>query len=71
MNIYELPLKERFEAADREFSVIYYEKVQAAQAGVRPYPSQEFYEDLLSAAGNWGLFGIALWAYFRVLHGPD
>jgi capsular polysaccharide biosynthesis protein len=69
-NIRETPLKERFEAASKDFATTYARKSRNARAGVRPYPGAEFLEDVYAAASGHGLFVEALWAYFRTLHGP-
>jgi hypothetical protein len=71
VNINEMSLKERLEAADREFSGIYFRKMRLARAGIQFYPAEDLYADLLTVAGNWGLFALALWSYHRALHGPD
>jgi hypothetical protein len=67
-NVYEMPLKERFEKANEEFAAAYFRKVQLARTGERSYPGHELYVDLYRAAGNHGLFALALWAYFCALH---
>src|SRR4051794_4488048 len=64
------PLKERFEAASREFATTYARKSRNARAGTGTYSNSEFNEDLYAAASGHGLFVEALWAYFRALHGP-
>jgi hypothetical protein len=64
VNINELPLTTRLEAANEEFSRRYYRRMDMARSGTRPYPSQDLYKDLYTCAGNQGLFAIALWAYF-------
>jgi hypothetical protein len=68
VNINEVPLKTRLEAANEEFSRRYYRRVYMSRTGTRAYPSQELYKDLYACAGNHGLFAIALWAYFSNLH---
>jgi hypothetical protein len=68
LSIYEPPLKERFDQANQQFSEIYFRKARLARAGVRPYSGDEFIHDLYAAAGDYGLFAAALWAYFRMLH---
>jgi capsular polysaccharide biosynthesis protein len=67
-NIRETPLKERFEAAAKEFATIFSRKARMARAGLRPYPSREVRGDLCAAASSHGLFAAALWAYFWALH---
>jgi capsular polysaccharide biosynthesis protein len=58
------PLKERFEAAAKEFATTFSRKARMARAGLRPYPSREVRDDLCAAASSHGLFAAALWAYF-------
>jgi len=62
-NIYQMPLKERFEAASRDFALTYVPKARMARQGVRFYSSDEFIRDVRSVAGDHGLFPEALWAY--------
>ena len=64
------PLKERFERANQQFSEIYLAKARLHRKGLRTYTNVEFWQDLSAAADGHGLFAVALWAYFRVLHGP-
>lgn len=52
MNINELPLQVRFEAAYGEFRPVYRRKVRAALSGEQPYPSHELHRDVYAAAGN-------------------
>jgi hypothetical protein len=67
-NIYQMPLKERFEAASRDFATTYFWKVRLYKAGLRLYSSLELYEDLYGTAREHGLFPEALWAYFRMVY---
>ena len=67
-NIRETPLKERFEAAAKEFATTFSRKARMARAGLRPYHSREVRGDLCAAASSHGLFAAALWAYFWALH---
>jgi capsular polysaccharide biosynthesis protein len=69
-NIRETPLKERFEAAAKEFATIFSRKARLHRAGERFYSASEFLEDVYAAASGHGLLVEALWAYFRTLHGP-
>jgi capsular polysaccharide biosynthesis protein len=64
------PLKERFEAASKEFATTFSRKARNARAGIETYSKSEFNEDLYAAASGHGLFVEALWAYFRTLHDP-
>jgi hypothetical protein len=70
-NSYEMPLKERFEAARVDFVTTYSRKARLARAGTRSYSASEFIDDLYAAAGDHGLFAEALWAYFKLLHITD
>lgn len=67
-NIYDLPLRDRFERAERQFAQTYLRKARLDRAGVRPYTDVEFRQDLYGAAGDNGLFVESLWVYFRMLH---
>ncbi len=68
VNVNELPLQVRFEAAYGEFRAVYLRRMRDAHSGVRPYPSHELYRDVYAAAGNWGLFAESFWTYFWALH---
>ena len=70
-NVYQMPLKERFERANQEFSEAFHRKVQQARAGVRPYSNVEFHNDLYGTADKYGLFAVALWAYCRMHRNED
>jgi capsular polysaccharide biosynthesis protein len=68
-NIRETPLKERFEAASKEFQATFSRKARnAGAAWTETYSNSEFNKDLLKAAQENGLFPEALWAYFKALH---
>jgi hypothetical protein len=71
VNVTELPLQVRFEAAYGEFRAVYLRRLRDAHSGVRPYPSHELVRDVYAAAGNWGLFAESLFAYFRILYGHE
>jgi hypothetical protein len=58
-----MPLKERLEAASRDFATTCVPKVRQARGGVRFYSSDEFIRDVRSVAGEHGLFPEAVWAY--------
>ncbi len=62
-----MSLAERFEAASEEFAASYFPKTRLSNSGIRFYSSAEFSKDLHAAAGDYGLFAAALWAYFRVV----
>ncbi len=70
-NIYQMPLKERFEAASRDFALTYVPKARMARQGVRFYSGDEFIRDVYSVAGDHGLFAEALWAYCGMLRNED
>jgi hypothetical protein len=76
-NIYEMPLKERFEAASLDFVTTFSRKARLARAGRRPYSASEFIDDLLWCCrqpwfvcrSSMGLFQAA--SYYRLLEtGP-
>ena len=67
MNIYEPPLKERFERANRQFAATHSRKLRHARTGVCSYPYFEIRQDLYAAAGEHGLFAEALKAYILML----
>jgi hypothetical protein len=66
-----MSLSERFEGAYQQFSTTFFTKVRLHRAGLRPYSSEEFREDLYGIARAYALCGESLWCYFRMLHpGP-
>jgi hypothetical protein len=67
-NIYEPPLKERFDRANQQFSVTYSRKMRHVRLGVCSYPYFEIHRDLYAAAGDHGLFAEALKAYILMLN---
>ena len=66
-NIYEPPLRERFERANRQFATTYRRKLRHLRMGVCSYPYLEIRRDLYAAAGDHGLFAEALKAYILML----
>jgi hypothetical protein len=66
-NIYEPPLRERFERANRQFATTYRRKLRHVRMGVCSYPYLEIRRDLYAAAGDHGLFAEALKAYILML----
>ena len=65
---HEVPLKERFERANRQFSRTHSRKLRHVRSGVAPYPYFEIRRDLYAAAGDHGLFAEALRDYVLVLN---
>jgi hypothetical protein len=68
LNINEVPLRERFEAAYKELSPVYLRRVKEARSGTRPYTGSELYRSFYTVAGNYHLCVESLSAYFWPLH---
>jgi hypothetical protein len=66
--IYEGPLKDRFERANRQFALTWFRKMRHARLGIASYPYFEIRRDLYAAAGDHGLFPEALGAYISLLN---
>jgi hypothetical protein len=67
-SIYEGPLYDRFEQANRQFALEWSRKMRHARLGIAPYPYFEIRRDLYAAAGDHGLFAEALGAYILLLN---
>jgi hypothetical protein len=66
-SIYEGPLYDRFERANRQFALTWSKKMRYARLGIAPYPYFEIRRDLYAAASDHGLFAEALGAYILLL----
>ena len=69
-DIHDMPLSERLERANLEFSGTFRRKTGFARTGARPYPNSEFYRDLYIVSDKYGLYPGALWVYFWALYKP-
>jgi hypothetical protein len=70
-SIYEMPLQERLEKANRDFSEACLLRLQLQRLGVSTYRDYDLRWDLYAVAGNYGLLAETLRDYFLMVHKTD